>query len=409
MAYFAPYIDEAGLHIPTYNDTKGFLLNEARGIYGQDIYLENDGQDYEFITLMADRIHDVFLALQMAYNNRGPRAAVGAALDGLVKLNGIRRKSATPSTCIVTITAEPRTQIINGMAADDLGINWMLPTPLSIPDGSGVMKVDVLATCTLAGRITAPPDTLTNIITPTIGWLGVTNLEAAAPGQETEGQEHLRARQTISTARPSRTVLEGLIGGVAEIPDVTRYRVYENDTNVDGPHDIQPRPIPWPIPAHHISVVAEGGLEETIGKEIYLRKTPGCGTYGGITVDIPSGEVSGMQVITPINFFRPVYYDIHVVITVRRLAGYSSATAENIMHNVTGYLNGLAIGDSLTISALWGAALSAMQNIHRPSFSITALVAGTGPEALKPYDISIPFNAVTRGHAENVKVVYAQQ
>jgi len=407
MAYFAPYIDEAGLHIPTFNDIKEFLLNEARGIFGQDIYLENDGQDYEDIVLRADRIHDTFLALQMVYNNRSPRTAIGGALDGLVKLNGIRRKSATPSTATVTITAEPRTQIINGIIADDLGINWTLPTPLSIPDGPAVMTVEALATCTIVGRITAPVGSLTNIITPTDGWLAVTNAEAAIPGQEIEEQEQLRARQTISTARPSRTVLEGLIGGIAEIPDVTRYRVYENDTNVDGPHNIQPRPIPWPVPAHSISVVAEGGLEKLIGEEIHLRKTPGCGTHGDITVEIQTGEVMGLQLVTPINFWRPIYYDIHVTITVRQLTGYSMATADNIVNNVTAYLNSLAIGDSLTISALWGAALSAMPNIHRPSFSITAVTAGRDDDPQTPDDMEIPFNAVTRGFMENVKVIYA--
>jgi hypothetical protein len=175
-------------------------------------------------------------------------------LDGLVKLNGIRRKIATPSTCEITITAEPRTQIINGMVADDLGINWTLPTPLPIPDGDGIITLDALATCTIPGRITAPPNTLTNIVTPTDGWISVTNTKAATPGQEVEGQEALRARQTISTARPSRTVLEGLVGGIAEIPDVVRYRVYENDTNIFGFYGP-------PIPGHSISAVVEGGLD----------------------------------------------------------------------------------------------------------------------------------------------------
>jgi len=400
MAYFAPYIDEAGLHIPTFIDIREFLLNEARGIFGDDIYLENDGQDYQFIILMADRIHDSFLGMQMIYNNRGPRTAIGGALDGLVKLNGIKRKSATPSTATVTITAEPRTQIINGMIADDFGNNWTLPTPLPVPEGPDVITLEALATCTVLGRITAPPDTLTNIITPTDGWLAVNNAEAATPGQEIEGQEELRARQTISTARPSRTVLEGLIGGIAEIPDVTRYRVYENDTNIFGFYGP-------PIPGHSISAVVEGGLDEYIAKEIYLRKTPGCGTYGDITFDIPSGEVQGMQIVTPINFFRPIYYDIHATITIKRLAGFSTATLDNIKNNITAYLNSLDIGDNLTISALWGVALSAMPNIHRPSFSITAVTAGTDPNNLNPYDVEIPFNAVTRGFIENVEVIYA--
>lgn len=399
MAYFVPFIDKTGLHIPPYNDIKTFLLNEARGIYGQDIYLENDSQDYEFITLMADRIHDTFLAVQMIYNNRSPSTAIGGALDGLIKLNGIRRKSATQSTAAVTITAEPRTQIINGIIADDLGNNWTLPTPISIPDGTGIQTVDVLATCSLYGRITAPAGSLVNIITPTDGWISVYNSEAAIAGQEIEGQEELRARQTISTARPSRTVLEGLIGGIAEIPDVTRYRAYENDTNIFGFYGV-------PIDGHSISAVVEGGLDWSIAEEIYLRKTPGCGTVGDVTIDIPSGEVMGLQLETPINFYRPSYYDIYTAVTVRQLTGFSTATEANIKNNVTAYLNSLDIGDNLTISALWGAALSAMPNIHRPSFSITQVEIGTDGMTYTAGDMDIPFNAVTRGAVENVQVVY---
>jgi hypothetical protein len=114
-----------------------------------------------------------------------------------------------------------------------------------------------------------------------------------------------------------------------------------------------------------------------------------------------------MQLITPISFFRPLYYDIYVTITVRKLAGYSSATEENIKTNMTAYLNSLDIGDSLTISALWGAALSAMPNIHRPAFSIVAVTAGPDISVQSPDDMEIPFNAVTRGTIENLEVVYA--
>ena len=406
MPYFAPFIDEAGLHIPTYNDIKEYLLGEARGIFGQDIYLEPDAQDYQDIILRADRIHDSFLAVQKIYNNRSPQTATGGALDGLVKLNGIKRKSATPSTCPVTLTVEPRTQIINGIVADDMSINWTLPTPLVVPDGVGVMTIEALATCTVLGRVTAPPNTLTNIITPTDGWLSVTNHDAAITGQEVEEQEPLRARQAISTARPSRTVIEGLVGGIAEIPDVTRYKVYENDTNIFGYEGYPTFGVP--IPGHSICAVVEGGLDFAIANEIHLRKTPGCGTYGDITVDVPSGDIlPGMPMITPINFFRPLYYDIYVTITVRRLQGYSTATTDNIKDSVVMYLNGLSIGTDLTISALWGAALSVMPDIRRPSFSIVSVTAGIDPLNQDSIDIEIPFNALTRGAVMNVEVQYA--
>ena len=393
-------IDAAGLHIPTYNEIKANLLLEARAIYGPDIYLEHDGQDYEFICLIADRIHDCFLAVQMVYNNRSPHTAIGAALDGLVKLNGIRRKSATPSRCVVTLTGNARTEIINGVVADDTGTNWLLPTPLQFPGETGVIELEAMAVCTKVGALTAPPGTVTRIITPTDGWLAVTNYEAAAPGQEVEGQEYLRARQAISTARPSRTVLEGLIGGIAEIPDVTRYRVYENDTNIFGYYGP-------PIPGHSICAVVEGGENDLVGLEIYLRKTPGCGTYGDVKVDIAQGNVVTVLVITPIYFFQPRYFDMHVTVTVKKLAGYTQAVNEGIRQNVTDYLNSIVIGDPLIISGLWAAAASAAASQTRPSFSITNVTVGLKDEDQSADDYDIPFNAVTRGFIENVTVEYA--
>ena len=58
MAYFAPYIDDAGLHIPTYQDIKDDLVTEAKKIFGEDIYLENDSMDYEYISAIALKMYD---------------------------------------------------------------------------------------------------------------------------------------------------------------------------------------------------------------------------------------------------------------------------------------------------------------------------------------------------------------
>jgi len=402
MAYFRPYIDEAGLHIPKYNDTKENLIEEARSIFGLDIYLENDSQDYAFISLMSDRIHDAYLTMQLIYNNRGPGTAIGGALDGIVKVNGIRRKRATNSTAIVIITGTVGTIIINGIVMDENNINWDLETPIVIPEGG---SLEVLTTCQQTGPILAAPGQLSRIGTPTGGWVSVTNLEAATPGQPIESQEDLRARQTISTANPSRTVLEGTSGAIAAVLDVTRHMVYENDTSVFG-FTGSPN-FGRPIPGHHICAVVEGGVESDIAKAIYDHKGPGCGTFGDVEVLVDTTAVVGLQNETPIRFFRPTYYDIITTVTVKQLPGYVSQITTNIINNVAAYLNSLAIGDSLTLSALWGASLSAMPDLTRPLFSIVSVVTGLDASSQDTVDIEIPFNGVTRGNSNNVTVVFA--
>jgi len=392
MGYFKPYIDEAGLHTPTYIDIRDELVKQARFVFGENIYLENDSQDYQLISVIADMIHDTTMLLELVYNNRSPSTAIGGALDGLVKLNGIRRKEATKSRCYVALEGEPNTRIVNGVIADENNINWDLESPIVISENG---KVETLAVCQLLGAIHVGIGNLNKIVTPTKGWVSVINNQPSITGQNVESQEELRARQSISTAKPSLTILEGLIGGIAELEGVTRYRVYENDTNITDSNT---------IPGHSICAVVEGGKDTQIATEIHLRKTPGCGTYGDIVVEIETGFIHGKQRVTPISLFRPQYVDIHVTITIKRLPGYVTQITEDIKENIAEYLNSLQIGEDLTISALWSIGLMATPNLTVPFFSITSVTTGRDEENQQNVDMEIPFNAVTRGIKNNVIV-----
>lgn len=62
MSYFPPYIDQTGLHIPTYNDVLEELVDAARRIFGQGLYLGTDSQDYQFIATVAEKIFDTYQA-----------------------------------------------------------------------------------------------------------------------------------------------------------------------------------------------------------------------------------------------------------------------------------------------------------------------------------------------------------
>ena len=116
--YFSPSVDSTGFHAPTYSDILNYLLISYKNIYGQDVYLGNDASDYQWISVIADKIYDVLATLQLDYNNRSVLTAVGTALDGLVKSNGITRKAATYSTCTVTCTGIAGTVIASGVVQD---------------------------------------------------------------------------------------------------------------------------------------------------------------------------------------------------------------------------------------------------------------------------------------------------
>lgn len=392
MSYFKPYIDEKGIHIPRYVDIVEDLVENAKSIFGSDIYLENDSQDYEIISAQASKIYDAMELLQNIYENRSPKTAIGPALDSIVKINGMKRKIKTKSTCDVLITGIPKTQIVYGIAEDIQGVKWDLPEKVMIPE-SGSIKVT--ATCQEFDH-TAAANEICKIGTPTAGWESVINEQDAIKGQAFETDGNLRARQNISTCKPSKTVLEGTIGGIAEISGVIRQRVYENFDSVPDENG---------IPGHSIAAVVEGGDNKEIAEEIYLRKTPGTGTYGTEKIAVTTLDCYGKEQQTVISFFRPVYKDIFVTIKIKALYGYTIELGERIKQNVSEYLNGLRIGDDLSISAIWGVALYAMQDLKTPSFSITEVKAGIEKQNQKAEDMEILFQEVTRGKTENVEII----
>lgn len=392
MSYFKPYIDEKGIHIPRYTDIVEDLVENAKSIFGSDVYLENDSQDYEIISAQASKIYDAMELLQNIYENRSPKTAIGSALDSIIKINGMKRKVKTKSTCDVLLTGTAKTQIVYGIAEDIQGVKWDLPETVLIPE-SGSIKVTL--TCQEFDH-TAKANEICKIGTPTAGWESVINEQDAIKGQVLETDGNLRARQNISTCKPSKTVLEGTIGGIAEISGVIRQRVYENFDSVPDENG---------IPGHSIAAVVEGGDNKEIAEEIYLRKTPGTGTYGTEKIAVTILDCYGKEEESIISFFRPVYKDIFVTVKIKALYGYTVELGEKIKQNIAEYLNGLRIGDDLSISAIWGVALYAMQDLKTPSFSITEVKAGTESENQKAEDIEILFQEVTRGNVENVEII----
>lgn len=265
---------------------------------------------------------------------------------------------------------------------------------MTIGDGG---TVTTSATCQTIGEITASQYSLTNIQTPTSGWTLVTNEVAAVPGLPVETDSLLRIRQALSTELPSLTELEGTMGAIAIVPGVTRYKVYENPTGATGTD-----PNGYDLPAHSITCVVEGGSDNAVGQAIYENRGLGCKTNGTTTVDF----TDTYGIVTPISFYRPSYVPIFIDITVKKLTGYSTAVGTAIIAALVTYLNSLAIGEELTISALYGAALSVLPDLTRPTFSIITLTAGLSGESDEgTTDIEIDFDEVISGVTEDVVLI----
>jgi len=386
MSYFSPYIDATGFHAPLYSDIRDQQIADAQSIFGTDIYLGTDSQDYQWICTIAEKIYDAFQIAQLVYNNRGPQTAIGSGLDSIIKINAMKRKSASYSTCPVTVSGVSGTTITGGIATDKGNIKWDLPTTVTIPSAG---TIDVTTTCEVSGAIVANPGDIINIYNPTYGWNGVYNSVSAELGSTIEGDAALRKRQSTSTTQSSKTMLEKTSAAIAQLTGVTRQKVYENDTGAVNSLG---------LPAHSITCVVEGGTDEDIANAIFVNKGIGCYTNGNVVVNITDSNGE----ITPIRFFRPTYIDIVGTVNIKALTDYTTTTTSSIKTNIQTYLDSMEIGGSLVISSLWGIALQTMIDLTNPMFSITSITAAKSGGTQGTSDIILNYNEVCRGNINNI-------
>ena len=114
MAYFAPYIDENGIHMPTYEERLAELSDAYRSIFGLEAELSASVPDYQMLSVFAKALDDVSALVLQAYNSRNPAYASGQALDLLLPQYGITREAGETDASV-------RSRIRRSLAARSAG------------------------------------------------------------------------------------------------------------------------------------------------------------------------------------------------------------------------------------------------------------------------------------------------
>lgn len=371
----APTIDENGISAPSLVAILEYLQSQYKQIFGADVYLGADSQDGEFLGILAAAINDSNAAAVAIYNSFSPATAKGTGLSNVVKINGLSRKAASASTVDLTCTGVAGTLIRSGVVADEDGYKWDLPASVTIgPSGSVVAT----ATCETQGSIAAAPNAVTEILTPTRGWQAVTNDSAATPGSDVELDGALRQRQSISTGLPSLSIMQGIVGAVANIRGVSRYKGYENDSDATDANG---------LPAHSIALVVDGGDADVIAQTIFTKKSPGTATHGSTNVTV----TDAVGIPNVIDFYRPTVVAVQVSITIKALTGYLSTIGEDIQQAVADYINALDIGEDVYLTRLYTPAnLSGAADAQ--TYDITALAIGKNGGAQSASNVTIAFD-----------------
>lgn len=336
-------ITESGPVVPGYDDVYNAIVADFQSIFGSDVYIAPDSQDGQMLAIFAQAISDLNQQAANVYYQFSPQTATGVGLDSVVKVNGIRRASATSSIATVDLIGQGNTIINAGVVGDDLnlGTQWSVPSGTVIPAG-GLITVTV--TSLTLGSVIVPAGHISRIIGgSTSGWQKAQNSSLPTPGAPIETDPALRERQSISVSLPSLTPLGAIVGAILALDGVIRVQPYENDTDTWDSNG---------IPEHSISMVVEGGVVTDIATAIAAKKNPGTGTYGSTTTIVidPAG------VANTINYMQLVLVAVQVTVYVRTLTGFATTTGALIQECVAAFISDLSIGETSYISRLYAPA-----------------------------------------------------
>ncbi|ENF3341641.1 baseplate J/gp47 family protein [Escherichia coli] len=378
-----------GISAPDYQTILSTLISYFQQIYGSDAYLEPDSKDGQMVALMALAIHDANNMAITVYNCFSPATSYGAALTSNVKINGISRKGATNSTVDLLLTGTAGTTIINGSVKDSNNVIWRLPASVVVGVDGTVM---VTATCSVSGAVAALAGTITEINTPTRGWVSVTNPAAATVGTPAETDAELRIRQSQSVALPSITPFEALDGAVSNVTGVTRHKLYENDTGSEDGNG---------LPPHSVAVIVDGGDVTDIAQAIRGNKGQGTATHGTTSVTVPD-KYGNPHVI---KFSRSSDVPVYARIKLKVFTGYTSQIGQQIQQAISDYINSLTIGDSVLLSRIYSPAnLGVVSGGNARYYDIQELTIGKSPGALSSSNIDIRYNESASCTPENIVI-----
>ena len=359
MSYFQPFIDEIGIHMPTYEDRLEDLITSYHSIFGDDVVLDESTPDYQLLSVFARALDDTSALVLDVFNSRNPSFAKGVALDYMLPQYGIVRTSASYSYVTLTLTGVAGIVIPAGsVVSDSAGRLWDTIEDVTLSsEGSGSVR----AYCEVSGPIYAAAGTITTIVSVVSGWSGVTN-SVSTSGRNEETDAELRVRLGLSMASKGAATIDNMVAALKEIPYVSDVVVYVNDTSSIDNHG---------IPAHSVAVVIIGGSASRIRKAIFNKKAPGIGTYGTTSGSVTDGQ--GIQ--HTISYSSASMITVSIEINIKSVAsGFNySEIASSIKAAVLSYVQGLKIAESLQVSRLFGICFGAVSDELRSTFIITSI------------------------------------
>lgn len=350
----APEFTSSGVVIQTFQEIYDELASGYRGIYGQDIDLSQDSPDGQRIQIEAKARHDLQQFALSVANGFDPDFATGSQIAKIAKIAGINGvRPATRSQWDLKINTSRSVSLpANYTIQDDLGQNWLIVAPVTV--GAGESNVTFISE--LFGPISGLAGAVFTQQTVVLGVVGFEAESNALVGTAEETEQEFRNRRRRSVAKPSYSVIGGLIAALWNIPGVTDVRVYENKTSSNDPV--------LSLGAHSIWAIVEGGTTADIVFNLVTQRSAGCNTKGSQSgsytevINLPNGGTT--TYVHAMQYDRPTTVNLRVRFNYTRL-DIDEPVDVDLIKNSFAALD-YSIGQNQNASDLYATARSAGNN-----------------------------------------------
>lgn len=207
--------------------------------------------------------------------------------------------------------------------------------------GTTVVNVykPVDAICNIVDKRPQDRNTITNIQTPVLGWLGVNNPFEANAGSSVQTDEEFRIFYHNTKAGTGASDSEAMYAEIRDVDGVRYVNIAENiyDVPLGG------------LLAHSFAPVVLGGDPQTIGQAILDNKPLGISTNGDIT--ITAFDINGNPV--DVKFSRPDLVPIKINMTLTIYPDFPDNGSDLIRQALIDYFNTLNVGEDVLYSRLF--------------------------------------------------------
>lgn len=206
-------LDANGLQVASLPEIVSGITTALQAVFGADINVNPNSPDGQLINIFAQSVADMLETLLDVYNIFFVDSAYGVILDQLVALNGITRKQGSFTQVYLQVMAAqaltlPGQNTTTPFAvADDAGNQYELVASYAFA-GAGVATL--LFEAVLLGQVQVLPNTITNIVTTTLGVSAVNNpaFTATQTGTVTSGSSIITSLSSTAGMTPGMALTD---------------------------------------------------------------------------------------------------------------------------------------------------------------------------------------------------------